>query len=53
MWSALVLFSHLGDLTEAITVGPPSPTPSNGYVTEDGTVFYVAEDSATFYVQES
>lgn len=27
--------------------------PINGYVTEDGTIFYVAEDGSTFYVQES
>lgn len=30
----------------------PSATPPNGYVTEDGLIFYVAEDGATFYVQE-
>jgi hypothetical protein len=25
----------------------------NGYVTEDGQIFYAAEDGVTFYVQES
>jgi hypothetical protein len=27
--------------------------PVNGYVTEDGQIFYVAEDNSTFYVQET
>lgn len=32
--------------------GSGPPTPTNGYVAEDGTTFYVAEDGTTFYVQE-
>jgi hypothetical protein len=32
--------------------GAGAVTPINGYVTEDGTVFYCAEDGSTFYVQE-
>jgi hypothetical protein len=31
----------------------PPTTPVNGYVTEDGVVFYCAEDGSTFYVQET
>lgn len=33
--------------------GSISGRPANGYVTEDGTVFYVDESGADFYVQES
>jgi hypothetical protein len=33
--------------------GQGAITPINGYVTEDGVVFYCAEDNSTFYVQES
>jgi len=33
--------------------GQGPTTPVNGYVTEDGTIFYCAEDGTTFYVQES
>lgn len=30
----------------------PPPPPANGYVTEDGLIYYVAEDGSTYYVQE-
>jgi hypothetical protein len=34
-------------------VTPTPTTPVNGYVTEDGLIFYCAEDGSTFYVQET
>jgi hypothetical protein len=33
--------------------GQGPTTPVNGYVTEDGQIFYCAEDGSTFYVQET
>jgi len=33
--------------------GQVGRTPVNGYVTEDGQIFYAAEDGSTFYVQET
>ena len=43
------LHGHMGDMTEPEL---SAAGPANGYVTEDGLIFYVAEDGTTFYVQE-
>ena len=48
---ALKLFSHIGDLGEVETGGPPSNV--FFYVPEDGTDFYVAEDGVSNYVTEN
>jgi len=40
-------------LIRRLGVGAALGTPLNGYVTEDGQIFYVAEDDLTFYVQET